>query len=187
MPEPIKRIITIYQGSDFGFGLGLIATDLDGTTEKFDTTGYTAALTIRQNDYDGDAMFEATDADYIAVGYDPPPAERNTAYTLGQRVIPDDGLNGYIYECTIAGTSHVTNQPTWPTAVGQTVTDDTVTWTCVATDATAMNLRVAVPSSVTAALDDWGTGVWCLDVTDTWGNTVRVYHGAAYLSRRTTY
>jgi len=37
--------------------------------------------------------------------------------------------NGYYYECTTAGTTGVT-EPTWPTIVGNTVTDGTVVWTC---------------------------------------------------------
>jgi hypothetical protein len=54
----------------------------------------------------------------------------STAYTLGQFVVPAAGLeNGFRYECTTAGTSH-TSAPTWPTAEGATVADNTVTWTC---------------------------------------------------------
>ena len=51
-----------------------------------------------------------------------------TAYILGDRVSPTTP-NGYWYECTTAGTTAV-GQPTWPTAVGDTVADGTVTWTC---------------------------------------------------------
>lgn len=39
--------------------------------------------------------------------------------------------NGYYYQCTTGGTSGTT-QPTWPTTIGATVNDGTVTWTCVA-------------------------------------------------------
>jgi hypothetical protein len=44
--------------------------------------------------------------------------------------------NGCIYECTVSGTSHATTEPTWPTTINATVTDNTVTWKCV---------RVALP------------------------------------------
>ena len=37
--------------------------------------------------------------------------------------------NGYYYNCTVAGTSGST-EPTWPTTPGDTVVDNTVTWTC---------------------------------------------------------
>lgn len=51
-----------------------------------------------------------------------------TAYILTNFVEPTTP-NGYRYECTTAGTSGAT-EPTWPTTIGGTVTDGTVTWTC---------------------------------------------------------
>jgi hypothetical protein len=58
----------------------------------------------------------------------------DTAYSLGDIVIPkgsgQGALNGFRYECTTAGTSHATTEPTWPTVEGETVEDGTVTWTC---------------------------------------------------------
>ncbi len=53
----------------------------------------------------------------------------NTTYALGKYVKATASYN-YVYECTTAGTSHATTEPTWPTTVGATVTDGTVTWTC---------------------------------------------------------
>jgi hypothetical protein len=50
-----------------------------------------------------------------------------TAYTVGQIVRPTAG-NGHLYRCIVAGTSHASTQPTWPTVSGQVVTDNTVTW-----------------------------------------------------------
>jgi len=57
--------------------------------------------------------------------------EASTAYSLEDIVVPTAGLeNGFRYECTTAGTSHATTEPTWPTTEGETVVDGTVTWTC---------------------------------------------------------
>lgn len=52
----------------------------------------------------------------------------NTAYSLNAKRVPTVA-NGYYYTVTTAGTSSGT-QPTWPTSVGTTVVDGTVTWTC---------------------------------------------------------
>ena len=38
-------------------------------------------------------------------------------------------LNGYVYQASTAGTTGTT-EPTWPSTIGGTVTDGTVTWTC---------------------------------------------------------
>ena len=57
----------------------------------------------------------------------------NTAYILDDIVVPTSGKeNGYSYICTTAGTSHAATEPTWPTTIGGTVSDGTVTWTCQA-------------------------------------------------------
>jgi hypothetical protein len=54
--------------------------------------------------------------------------EPETAYDVGDRVQPTTP-NGYVYECTSAGTTNNT-EPTFPTgAIGDTVVDGTVTWT----------------------------------------------------------
>lgn len=52
----------------------------------------------------------------------------STAYTIGDTVKPTTE-NGYIYKCTSAGTSD-SSEPSWPTTIGNTVTDGGVTWEC---------------------------------------------------------
>lgn len=53
-----------------------------------------------------------------------------TAYSLNDRVEPTTP-NGFVYECTTAGTSHASTEPTWPTTgIGSsTVSDGTAVWT----------------------------------------------------------
>jgi hypothetical protein len=47
--------------------------------------------------------------------------------------------NGFVYKCTVAGTSGGA-EPAWPTTIGGTVADGGVTWTCCATGMGNQNL-----------------------------------------------
>ena len=58
------------------------------------------------------------------------------AYLVGDCVIPKAAPNGLYFKCTTAGTGSTTTEPTWPTTVGTTVVDGTVTWTCWGSTAT---------------------------------------------------
>ena len=52
-----------------------------------------------------------------------------TAYSLDDVRIPTSGnVNGFQYRCAVAGTSHATTEPTWPTDLGVRVVDEGVTW-----------------------------------------------------------
>ena len=55
-----------------------------------------------------------------------------TAKSVGQHVRPTT-YNEFYYHCDVAGTTHATTEPTWPTTLGSTVTDGTVTWMCAGT------------------------------------------------------
>ena len=57
----------------------------------------------------------------------PPTWVKNTAYALGDRVLPTT-KNGHRYVCTVAGRSENT-EPTWPLTNGGTVIDREITWT----------------------------------------------------------
>ena len=52
----------------------------------------------------------------------------NKAYVENQYISPTTP-NGHRYKCTTAGVSHATDEPTWPTAIGGTVPDNTAIWT----------------------------------------------------------
>ena len=54
-----------------------------------------------------------------------------TAYTTTQYVVPAVST-GFVYKCTTGGTSGSVS-PVFPTTIGATVTDGSVTWTCWAT------------------------------------------------------
>ncbi len=152
-----------------------------------DTTGYTASMEIRQTDYDGATQLEVTSASgAITVGFTPKKWAIATAYGIGQQVVPTL-LNGYVYQCTAAGTSHATTEPAWPTTRGATVLDNTARWRCeqaeTITNGLVQNLVVAASPAVTDALVDWARGVYTLELFDTFGNTAIWVDGTIYLRR----
>lgn len=53
----------------------------------------------------------------------------STAYTLGKVVRPATS-NGFLYRASIAGTTG-SSLPTYPTVIGTSVVDGSVTWTCM--------------------------------------------------------
>lgn len=96
------------------------------------------------------------------------------AYAVGDIVRPTTG-NGHLFRCIVAGTSHATTEPTWPTVSGQTVVDNTVTWAEIGRGVT--QLDAADPSWASATISgiryaviykDTGTGstsplLWLID------------------------
>lgn len=183
--------IEIPQGGDFFLPLGIIAETDEGAEYLLDTTGYTAYLTVRDEDYDGAIVLEAnTTNSRIIVGYTPVKWAAATVYSAGQQVVPTT-LNGFVYKCTVGGTSHATTEPTWPTTLTNTVTDNTATWRCELVEnidnGRVSNCYVQVLAAVTEALTDWNRGVYSLQVIDTYGHMIFWMDGVARLRRETIY
>lgn len=86
-----------------------------------------------------------------------------TAYALNAAIVPATS-NGFYYRATTAGTSGA-SIPTYPTTIGATVVDGTVTWTCVGKTAVVANVDyevraggILVYPGVTRAGETWTFG-----------------------------
>ena len=67
-----------------------------------------------------------------------------TAYVVGDKVQPTVG-NGFVYKCTVSGTSHASVEPTWPVVtIGTTVTDGTCTWELNSAHHPATEIKLAL-------------------------------------------
>ena len=103
----------------------------------------------------------------------------STAYTLGSIRCPLAVANGYFYEVTTAGTSAAT-EPIWPTVVGNTVTDGTITWTCRLATVTKTTNATCLTLNFTNFIGTWtiANGI-ALNVTGT-GATITLGSGMTY-------
>jgi hypothetical protein len=107
------------------------------------TTDYAAnPLTIQELGLfgnTGSASFPA------AVGTANPTWTTSTSESVGNLIVDS---NGNIQRCTTAGTTGSGSHPSWATTIGNTTTDNTVTWTLVAKSAapTPMIAHDVVPS-----------------------------------------
>jgi len=179
--------LVIQQGATFYLPLAIYVSDGAGGESLMDTTGYSGRFSVRDGGFDGTLVIDLTTAGSgVVVGWSPGARANSTAYALGQVVTPAATLNGFVYECTTAGTS-AGSAPTWPTVEGTTVTDGTVTWTARAQADRVTNVYVTMSAAQTAALADWGFGVYTLEITDTFGAVLRVLEGTCRLSREASY
>lgn len=109
-------------------------------------TAYPDALVALTN------MPAASPAPVVAGFPDATTAATTTAYALGDYVVPA-APNGYAYKATTAGTS-AGSAPTWPTVIGATVVDGTVTWTCAGKTAPAADVDYEVRGAGVYVLPD---------------------------------
>lgn len=84
----------------------------------------------------------------------------NEAYGLGEYIRPNRAT-GYSYECTTAGSSGA-REPVWPTSIGATVPDGSVTWTC----APAAANGVTAISAPTASSEPTGLAITNVSVSE---------------------
>lgn len=112
-----------------GHGVAIEVLD-DQYTVKIDVNGHVAGygLANTSSAENGSESEFIILADRFAVSFPSRPWESGTVYSLGIYVKPSIE-NSRVYECTAAGTSGG-GEPVWPTVIGDTVVDGTVTWTC---------------------------------------------------------
>lgn len=172
--------IEITQGEDWVIGFRCLPRTDQGALYLEDTSDFTAIMSIFAPDPSGEELLtiDAVGGE-ITLGFTPPVWEASTAYGLGQKVVPTT-LNGFVYECVVAGTSH-SAEPTWPTDLGSTEPDNTASWRCETDDSQVCNVYVAIPHTMTAAFVPWGRGVYTLTVRDSFNHSWFHIDGAAYL------
>jgi hypothetical protein len=184
---PATDDLEIIQGADYVIAYRIHARDPDtGELELLNTTSFNAQLTVRATREGGQELFMSVGNGYIGVGWDPPRWQASTAYSVGDRVIPTASeMTGFVYLVTVAGTSD-SSQPTWPTVLGNTVTNGTVTFKAIDTEDTITNLRLYFTHGLTEAAENWGDGYYDLKLFDAFDNRMRLVEGNARLSRQIT-
>lgn len=104
-----------------------------GITYLQTPSNFSAEITLHNADGDLTALdfehYEVIVSYGAATGVSRSAWATGTAYSLDDIRIPIPiSVNGFQYRCTVAGTSHATNEPTWPTDLGVRVVDEGVTW-----------------------------------------------------------
>lgn len=83
--------------------------------------------------------------------------QANHAYSSGEYICPTNLTTAdakSVYECTTAGTSHATTEPTWDETVGNTTSDGSAVWTARAPDSWEEALKSIRPAAALAAAGD---------------------------------
>jgi hypothetical protein len=157
-----------------------------GSTRLLDTASYSVRWKVRQ-DPGGTVLATGSNGDgHAEIGYSPGKWATGTVYAVGQQVIPKlSGPNGFLYVVETAGTSHASTEPTWPTTIGTTVSDNGVIWRCLTTDAGVSNVRIALTPAYTNSLTGWGAEVFQLDLIEpTTGKIIPLIWGMCSFSAK---
>ena len=113
--------LLMYDRSTGVFKRGVEAADAQQNTRvAFDRM--VADLRMAGFDYDRDGFPSGAAGTTWAAG---------RAYGLNNIVVPTTA-NGFNYRATTAGTSHATDEPAWPTTIGDTVNDNGIVWETLA-------------------------------------------------------
>lgn len=137
------------------------AVDLDSDTIKVALTTSSYTPNFNTHDFFNDVTNEITGTGYSAGGATltgvtvtytaanswGTPWAASTAFSAGDIVRPTSG-NGYVYRAQNSGTS-AGSEPTWPTTLGDEVTDSGVTWTLVGAGVLAIDAADASWASST--------------------------------------
>jgi len=101
------------------------------------------------------------------------------AYAVGDLVRRLTGSGIYWFKATVAGTSGG-SEPAWPSSLGGTVVDGTVTWTAIkarrliGTVATVTDRRIFTATGISVAADYFGEGFITFQTGDNAGDVRRV-------------
>ena len=126
--ERLCKIVLSKSNTRYGYDL---SDRLLNSSLLIQPDSHSAQVALRNTDASLSALTLSGYQGVISHGYKTGVARsiwvKATAYSLDDIVTPTT-VTGYQYRCSVAGTSHATTEPTWPTALGAVVTDGTVTW-----------------------------------------------------------
>ena len=111
-------------------------------------------------------------------------------WTRYRAIEVEDTTTGVVTTLDFTGyTGRMTIRSDYDDEAALAITTDDYLSTTLVTDSAGeeWSLTIELPSAVTAALEDWGRGVYDLEVEDGFGNVTRVYEGIATLSREVSY
>lgn len=136
------------------WGVNAVAYDVSGY--QFNGIGPAIGTEINVGGVGNDAWKQTIGADVISQLRTPDVWVANHAYVANAAVSPTVA-NTFCYSANGAGTSGAT-QPTWPTTLGATVVDGTITWTCRALE--------FVGSIAVRSAGSWRYGFYALSGSD---------------------